>query len=155
MSVYSDFRNLTDSHGLSPKHLPLSCASQKLPPGKRMEAVGVYYLSCVNFNGLIHFIKIWNTNTEGESRSWVLYHWRVSFDHSTKNRKLVKQWDIQRSSTKLTYKLFITIFCTPRSMKLIATSNGKWSAVKSVFKPTTRLSCTRWPSHEAPTFEKA
>ena len=24
----------TDSHGLRPKHLPLSCASQKLPPPK-------------------------------------------------------------------------------------------------------------------------
>ena len=54
----SDFRNMTDSHRLSPKHLPLSCASQKLPPGKQVEAVGVYYLSCVNFNGLMHFIKI-------------------------------------------------------------------------------------------------
>ena len=151
LSVYSDFWDLTDSYRLSPKHLPLSCASQKLPPGKRVEAVGVYYLNCVNFNGLIHFMEIWNTNTEGESWSWVFYHFaRVSFDHSTKHRKLVK-----RSSTKLTYKLFITIFCTPRSMKLIATSNGKWSAVKSVFKPTIRLSCTRWPSHETPTFEKA
>ena len=58
LSVYSDLRDMTDSHRLSPKHLPLSRASQKLPPGKRVKAVGVYYLSCVNFNGLIHFIKI-------------------------------------------------------------------------------------------------
>ena len=58
LSVYSDFWDLTDSYRLSPKHLPLSCASQRLPPGKRVEAVGVYYLSCVNFNGLIHFMEI-------------------------------------------------------------------------------------------------